>query len=241
MDTQDLIKATQSTQKLIQDDTYYKYIFKKTERIVSVVFYITQSIQEKDKYVRHVRDIEDSAQGLHNAVLGSLNVRAHVAEESVQDVTHALVMLESKLRVAQAMGLVTTEVLQVIDNEMDSVLRALARYSNEEQLLANRTPAPTPVAVPAHKRPTARSAASSSGSSSAATASATTASNSDTSTRRARILTIVEAKGEVSIKDITDIITDVSEKTIQRELNAMIEDNQIKRIGERRWSKYTLF
>jgi hypothetical protein len=235
MDTRDLIKATQSTQKLIQDESYYKYIFKKTERIVSVVFYITQSIQEKDRYERQIRDIEDTAKRLHDVVLESLTVRAHVAEETVQGVTHALIVLESKLRVAQAMGVITSEVLQVIDNEIDSVLRALAKYSHEDQLLAERNaPAPAPV-KPARRAPAPPPQPVSSSAGIAA------ASSSDQASRRARILTIIEAKGEVSIKDITDIITDVSEKTIQRELNAMIEDNQIKRIGERRWSRYVLF
>lgn len=235
MDTRDLIKATQSTQKLIQDENYYKYIFKKTERIVSVVFYITQSVYEKDRYHTQIAGIEDAARLLHDIVLQSLNVRAHVAEESVQTVTHALITLESKLRVAQAMGVIAAEVLQVIDNEMDSVLRALSRYSHEDQLLAERmAPAPTP-SKPARKSAVSTPAVSATSSHTTATA------QQDTSNRRARILTIIEAKGEVSIKDITDIITDVSEKTIQRELNAMIEDNQIKRIGERRWSKYTLF
>ena len=59
--------------------------------------------------------------------------------------------------------------------------------------------------------------------------------------RRARIKTIIEAKKEATIKDISEIITDCSEKTIQRELNAMIEENIVKRQGERRWSKYSLF
>lgn len=235
MDTRDLIKATQSTQKLIQDEHYYKYVFKKTERIVSVVFYITQSIQEKDKFARVITDIEDTARHVHDVVLQSLNVRSHVAEESVQEVTHALVSLESKLRVAQAMGVIAAEVLQVIDNEMDSVMRALTKYSHEDQLLAEREAAPAPAPKPPRRVPP-RSPASTNH-----TPATSASSSSDPSSRRARILTIIEAKGEVSIKDITDIITDVSEKTIQRELNAMIEDNQIKRIGERRWSKYTLF
>lgn len=238
MDTNDIIKATQSTQRLIQDEHYYKYIFKKTERIVSVVFYITQSIDEKDKHHGQITDIEDTARRLHDSTIASLNVRAHVAEDSVQAVTHALVALESKLRVAQVMGVIAPEVLQVIDNEIDSVLRTLARYSNEDTLLAERDTAPTP-SLRSTRRPstppaTPRVATPTTN------PSTSTPSASDTNTRRARIMTIIEAKGEVTIKDITDIITDVSEKTIQRELNAMIEDNLIKRIGERRWSKYRL-
>ncbi len=42
----------------------------------------------------------------------------------------------------------------------------------------------------------------------------------------------------VSIKDISVAFTDCSEKTIQRELNALVDKNLIKKIGSKRWSKY---
>jgi DNA-binding HxlR family transcriptional regulator len=43
---------------------------------------------------------------------------------------------------------------------------------------------------------------------------------------------------DVSIKDIAARIKGCSEKTIQRELNALLYDNIIERIGEKRWSRY---
>jgi len=235
MDTKDIIKATQSTQRLIQDANYYKYIFKKTERIVSVVFYITQAVEQTDKNTSQIEDLEMVARSLHDVVLASLHARAHVAEDVVQQTTHELVRLESKLRVAQVMGLIASEVLGVVCNEIDSVLRGLSKYSNEDSLLSREfEPAPR-VGKPA--------GVSSSHQPAVSNPSRQTSSNDDAgmSSRRARILTVIEAKEEVSIKDITDIISDVSEKTIQRELNAMIEDNQIKRVGERRWSKYVFY
>jgi DeoR/GlpR family transcriptional regulator of sugar metabolism len=58
--------------------------------------------------------------------------------------------------------------------------------------------------------------------------------------RATRIKTVLEALPEATIKDIAEVITDVSEKTIQRELNSLIEKGQVIRQGERRWSKYTL-
>jgi DeoR/GlpR family transcriptional regulator of sugar metabolism len=63
---------------------------------------------------------------------------------------------------------------------------------------------------------------------------------SDLSDRTTRIKTVLEAKPEATIKDLTDIITDVSSKTIQRDLNSLIEQGQVIRQGERRWSKYSL-
>ena len=60
------------------------------------------------------------------------------------------------------------------------------------------------------------------------------------SDRTTRIKTVLEAKPEATIKDLTDIITDVSAKTIQRDLNSLIDSGEVIRQGERRWSKYSL-
>lgn len=43
-----------------------------------------------------------------------------------------------------------------------------------------------------------------------------------------------------TIKDISSLFPDVSEKTIQREINRLIDEGIVKRIGDRRWSSYTL-
>lgn len=44
----------------------------------------------------------------------------------------------------------------------------------------------------------------------------------------------------VSIKDISVAFSNCSEKTIQRELNNLVSIGQIKKIGEKRWSRYSL-
>lgn len=56
--------------------------------------------------------------------------------------------------------------------------------------------------------------------------------------RTEKILKLIKDKKEVSIKDISIAFTDCSEKTIQRELNSLVSKNQIKKIGEKRWSRY---
>lgn len=59
-------------------------------------------------------------------------------------------------------------------------------------------------------------------------------------TRRDQILALFVRGVDVSIKDIAARIKGCSEKTIQRELNALLYDNIIERIGEKRWSRYVL-
>ncbi len=58
--------------------------------------------------------------------------------------------------------------------------------------------------------------------------------------RRDQILALFVKGVDVGIKDIAARIKGCSEKTIQRELNTLLYDGKIVRIGEKRWSRYML-
>lgn len=58
--------------------------------------------------------------------------------------------------------------------------------------------------------------------------------------RRKNIINIIKEKGIVSVKDISSVIKDTSEKTLQRELISMVEEEILLKEGERRWSRYSL-
>ena len=58
--------------------------------------------------------------------------------------------------------------------------------------------------------------------------------------RRATILGLLQKKDRVNVKDVAAVIKDCSEKTIQRELAALVAQGVLKREGERRWSQYLL-
>jgi hypothetical protein len=58
--------------------------------------------------------------------------------------------------------------------------------------------------------------------------------------RREMIIALIKDKKEISIKDITNHFPDCGEKTIQRELAALVATNALKKTGDRRWSKYSL-
>lgn len=58
--------------------------------------------------------------------------------------------------------------------------------------------------------------------------------------REERIVEVIRDKGIVSIKDISTVVFDVSEKTIQRTLQTLIDKGHIKKEGERRWAKYQI-
>jgi hypothetical protein len=56
--------------------------------------------------------------------------------------------------------------------------------------------------------------------------------------RQMQVLAAVSTEREMSIRDVADRVKGCSEKTIQRELNTLVEKHKIRRIGEKRWSRY---
>lgn len=63
---------------------------------------------------------------------------------------------------------------------------------------------------------------------------------SESNARTQEIMKIIKDNKKVTIKDISNQIKNVSEKTIQRELIKMVSLNLIKKEGERRWSTYSV-
>jgi hypothetical protein len=58
--------------------------------------------------------------------------------------------------------------------------------------------------------------------------------------RRNTILKLIKDKKEVTIKEVSNVVPDVSEKTIQRELLNLVSEGVLKKTGEKRWSRYSL-
>lgn len=58
--------------------------------------------------------------------------------------------------------------------------------------------------------------------------------------RRNTILRLIKDKREVTIKDISMVVSEISEKTIQRELLTLVSEGVLKKTGEKRWSRYSI-
>src|SRR3989344_2411111 len=56
--------------------------------------------------------------------------------------------------------------------------------------------------------------------------------------RKEKILSLVDKKGKISIKDAVSVISGCSEKTIQRDLLSLVASGVLYKEGERRWSMY---
>jgi DNA-binding transcriptional ArsR family regulator len=231
--------------RLSSDTEYYNNVFKKTEKIVSVTFYILSETKQTANIEPHIQTIKDRALKTHELSLETLTFQPHEQREGLLQFQYGLVALESTLRVAQVAGVIPGDIVLLLVDQLDTVLRYINNhYLNDKGISVEEFTETT----------VARSAA--------ATAAKTKTSTpkrqqrvqipaGDISTdaylvysqmtdRAERIKTVLEAKPQATVKDIAEVITDVSEKTIQRELNSLIEKGQVIREGERRWSRYSV-
>jgi DNA-binding transcriptional ArsR family regulator len=235
-----------AVKRLASDNDYYSNVFKKTEKTVSVVFYILSYIEKNEKTEFHIKTMSEKAMQVHEAALATLSLYEYEAKERIFPFQQSLVALEGVLRIANAARVLNDEVLSLLLGEVDLVQRYLRNHFFLMSPLAIReNESLRMVSEPRPKSTASRLYQATPRQSRSVIPKGDISSDahmvySQLVDRAARIKTVLEAKPEATIKDIAEVITDVSEKTIQRELNSLIEKGQVIRQGERRWSKYSV-
>jgi hypothetical protein len=230
--------------RLSHNEDFYNNVFKRVEKLVSVVFYILSYIETKDTNQTHIDRIKDRALTTHERSLGTLQLQEHDILVGVERLQYELVKLDSTLRVAVSAHVLPHDLFLLLIEQIDSVQRYINHhymtnksfsFADNDSVLPNGTNTQT-ASKPKSTTTRAKRVRIPEGDIS----SDAYLVYSQLTDRAERIKTVLEAKPQASIKDIAEVITDVSEKTIQRELNSLIEKGQVIREGERRWSKYSV-
>jgi DNA-binding transcriptional ArsR family regulator len=231
--------------RLSADTEYFNNVFKRTEKVVSVVFYILANLEDKKDSQVHIEILKDRALKTHEAALQTLPLQAQAVAEGVRKFQYTLVALESTLRVAEAAAVVPAHINQMLFEQLVTIERYISNHylhsegidlGEQATMLETKNRKPAPTVKRPEQLPRRRSVQIPAGDISSDAYMV----YSQLTDRAERIKTVLEAKPHATIKDITEIITDVSEKTIQRELNSLIEKGQVQREGERRWSRYSV-
>ena len=232
--------------RLSSDTNYYNNVFKKTEKIVSVIFYILSELKTANNTETHVQCIKDRALKTHELSLETLTFQSHEQHEGLLRFQYGLVALESTLRIAQMAQVIPQDIFMLLTDQIDSVLRYINNHylqntgvSTEEltEVTAAKTLSKATTRTVASAGPSRQRRVSIPAGDISTDAYMVYSQLTD---RADRIKTVLEAKPLATVKDISEVITDVSEKTIQRELNSLIEKGQVLREGERRWSRYSI-
>lgn len=221
------------------------YLYKKSERLAKAIHLIAPAFANAPSLRER---LEDVAIGLIDAaVLPPSEARGYLSQD--------LLTLSSVLSIARTSGILSAMNADLISREAHNLLREVASYE-EPHLFLEEAPTlamlakeihartgrpmlgqlPAPVAPTTVRKDTVRktlAARKSQGH-------VSDKSQSKSTDRRDTILSVLKSKGPSYIKDISTVIRDVSEKTIQRELQALVEAGKVTRTGERRWTTYTI-
>lgn len=236
MDTQRTEKVQKEEGVLLADNNYFKYVFKKTEKIVCVVFYILHNTKDIKKDIKEAKgrialDIEQAARQTLSGATATLALKPHDAKTELLDLLALLISLQSHVELGRSVGILGNDAAEVLTGELEGVMRSIATYMQGSGKNVPDFEEESSLSAPklSYARNTDRIRTPQ-----------RKERRGDQGSRQETIRAIISTKGVVSIKDISDNIKDCSEKTIQRELNSMIENGLIKREGKRRWSQYSL-
>jgi len=237
-------------------DPEYLFLLKKTEKIIIATYVLTDFIPNTEPLKRTLKD--NSHQTL-NKVCDLLHERSDRAD-NVQAIKSLYLKLLTQYDLASLSGFITRMNSQIIKDEINNLLRIIddlereltdemapdfktsyfnVDIKNKRQYSKNKKTVPSSKIAKGQEdvKDSKVLYRKDSGNMSDMHKIDSTNSSKD-GERDQRILEIIKDKKIVSIKDISELIFDCSEKTIQRTLNKMIEEGKIEKNGERRWAKY---
>lgn len=222
---------------IFEKDIRRVFIYKKAERLAKAIHLIAPAFADSPS----LRDRIDSI------AVGLVDAAILAPGAARQAMSRELLALSSVLSIARTGGLLSSMNSELISREAHSLLQEIAAYE-EPRLFLDEAPSlaeisrragrgeerPQPrlhAPAPARRLPTQ-------GHQKGQVKDTSVITSDRKKDRREAVVSVMREKGKVSIKDISTHIRDVSEKTIQRELQSLIEEGVVAREGERRWSTY---
>lgn len=247
---------------------HFAYVYKKTEKLVTAVYMITNFIKDSEPLKWTIRE---KALALLELNMSFNTVSLAERRDLFREYQAHSLEIVSLASIAHHSGLISEMNFSILSREFNGLVSTLEkdenRKANEETVMldpgffetprySNPIAQPAPASMPsAPAAPVAQAPAASvlyKGQQASAPrfvkdnpvsshpASRPAATKDSKDDRQTTIIKLLSKKGGLNIKDFVGSIKGVSEKTIQRELLAMVAAGTLKKVGERRWSTYSL-
>ncbi len=251
---------------VFDDNAYFLFLYKKTEKIVTAVHLVTNHIKDEDTIKWHLRkrsldllsdiltlyhfQLSDRKQsgkvlGLISEILSLFDIahQSHIVSEMnatimKREVTSLFVLIEEQVE-----GEGVAQSLILSDEFFDTPSSENSIASNNNSSLVGSLPSVGDAHKGHYKRHEDMSFKT------RLPAGAVTQKKSQKISadlvkdkgeeRRKIILDILTKSQNIGVNELIGLITDCSEKTIQRQLLSMVKEGVLKKEGERRWSRYS--
>lgn len=226
-------------------DESFVFVYKKTEKLATAMYMITNLFSDNEPIKWSLRK---KVSELLSFMVGYKNVLPAQMSDFANDARTRVLEIVSLFEISYRSGLVSPMNFSILKEEfsilVDVIDNTRSTYSDSQRGSFSKTFFETKSPVDISNSNAERIIKTDSGLGAVATTVVKDRPlNHDVFNRNNRqniIMNLLKKKKDLTIKDIAQTIKDCSEKTIQRELIALINSNIIKKTGERRWSRYSL-
>lgn len=241
---------------LVGNSPHFAFIYTKTEKIVTALYLVTNFLSDSEPLKWKARSLGGELLSLANVLKDKYASQREAAVLSMESI---VLELGSLLDIARNAGLMSEMNAGILRSELESLVAAVLERKDLvgspnfliDSSFFGDVPPPVPpqfsanearpfsvaavagAADKGHRRPSPRQKAQAEAGEHVGVAE-------KKDSRRKDILSIVGQSESVTIKDISTVLKSVSEKTIQRELLALVGEGVLKKEGERRWSRYSI-
>lgn len=236
------------------NDPAYLFIFKKTEKVVAALYLVTNLISDIEPIKWQVRKVSI---GLMSETLTLKRQPSSQTKQVVIGLIATISEIVSLLKIASVADHISSMNYSILQRELTLLMSSLESINSEaigngSLVLPHdffNVPAPVPSPISSSVANTFTNAVPQATPSKGQYRTSISIKDNQTQPvtkdnikdgRRENMLKLLKQGKPLGIKDFAREIKDCSEKTIQRELLAMVESGVLKKTGERRWSLYTL-
>lgn len=198
--------------KTIKDkNEYWKIVFLKTTKLTSALYLITNFLSDTEPLKIELRDKALS-------LLAAVHEREPVG--SLGYIGHLIALLDIAM-IGPMISVMNFSLVKNEYNALQQLILAEQAQATAIPFFGETKPPETPI-LP-KTTPLGESSVASS-----------------EIDRRQVIIDFIKGQGWSSIRDIAGVVPNLSNKTVQRQLQNLVRDGVLKKVGDRRWSRYQL-
>lgn len=212
------------------------YIFKKTERLVTAIYMVTDQLLDEEALKRNIREsitellIDVTKIGYLKYIKKSFNIPVSFYK--------TVGLLDS----LHLVGLIGKNNFEVLRTELNNLAKEINNYINDvsESDKAVRDMAFVKKDIIKDKKTYKRHTQPRNVLETFKETKPEIPKSDSMNDRKDQIINLIKEKGEISVKDVAFKLQNFSEKTLQRDLLQLVKEGVLKKEGERRWSRYSL-
>ena len=238
------IRKTDEIIAFFSNEGQFSYPYRKTERIVTALYMVTDFLSDNEPIKLQVRN---KSTLLLPLMIDLKHKHKLLREQTVENFKLALLEISSLLETSVFVGYISEMNYHLLKKEFIYLVEMVTPLKNDlhdfslpSSLFNVGAALPAQKKLPTESKNDTKILKDISKGQTIKDSSIFSIIAKKRTNRRETILNLVKMKNVINVKDVSEVIKNCSEKTLQRELLGLAKRGVLKKEGERRWSKYSL-